>query len=241
MATYTRPWDYWNGTASECIWAAGEWANKCDANASNRPITKPYYGWEIVIDDNSYNTGGFEKGWNYEVNGWLKCTGICNDWDYYANGYGYAAYHTLMNGLNNQTDQPDNWARWWPAQFYGPPQQFMPGYYEIFIFIPDDIGHLNTLLTWQANYVVKDRSLETHLIVDEYISPYQASLYINQRNKWLSLGVYYLDNLSWVYLLDSGEDSSHCPASGGGYTYCYVAADAVKFVPQTSIYLPVMK
>lgn len=226
-----------NGANSWCMWKDGEFADLCNPGSIGSPLRAPIYGSEIIIDNTINNTAGFSKGYNGSGNN--TCTGIdpsCREWwetSGSSTGWGNHAYRTITNGLAGNYNSPDNWAKWKPPSLAS-------GNYEIFVWVPENLGFSNDTFTWQAHYAVIDSTGSTfHKKVDEFIGAGQA---YNPRNKWLSLGIHSLNTNSAIYLYDDGEDHNHCPngAPANGYNWCRVAADVVKFVQIRYLgYLPV--
>lgn len=215
-----------NGADSWCMWNDGEFVNVCNPGRASHPIPEPVYGDTIIVDDTINNTMGFTKGYN--GNGNNICPGIdpgCREWwETNSTGWGAHTYRTITNGLGGNYTVQDNWAKW-------KPQSLLSGDYEIFVYVPENMGTSNDTFTWQAHFVVVDsKGLSVNKIVDEYIGEGQA---YNPRNKWLSLGIHTLNSNSAVFLLDDGEAPDvHCPTgyNVNGHFWCRVAADAVKFV-----------
>lgn len=218
-----------NGANSWCMWSDGEFVTHCNPERASHPIPEPYYGTEWIVDDTTNNSMGFSKGYNGGGNN--TCVGIdpsCREWwEVSANGLGWGnhLYKTITNGLAGNHNSKDNWARW-------KPQQIIPGVYEVFVYVPDNLLVSNNTLTWQAHFsVVDSRGVQANKLVDEYIGEGQVGY--NPRNKWLSLGIHSLGENSSVYVFDDGETSDiHCPNGplANGHHWCVVAADAVKFV-----------
>lgn len=213
-----------NGADSWCMWGKGQFANICDENRPNSPIQAPNYGIEIIADDSVANTSGFSKG--YDAN--IPCTGIepvCPEWwETSGTGWNGHLYRTITNGWDGYYETPGNWAKWQPQ----PP---VSGEYEILVNIPSNLGVSNDTFTWQAHYsIVDETGIPQKALVDEYIGAGQA---YNPRDKWLSLGIYSINENSAVYLLDDGESpNDHClngVEDGNGNKWCRVVADVVKF------------
>jgi len=235
------PWslaEYQYGADSWCMWGDGEFVNICDNSKASNPIRAPRYGAYIVVDDTVNNTNGFAKG--YHAN--LSCTGIdpnCPEWWETSGpgiGWGNHSYRTLTNGWDGEPNIPDSWAKWQSS----PP---ISGDFEIFVYVPGNLGVSNDSFTWQAHYSIVDSTgIPKKAIVDEYIGAGQS---YNPRDKWLSLGIYSLNDNSAVYLLDDGEQPyTHCPNGAllNGNYWCRVAADAVKFVEVIhDLYVPIIE
>jgi murein DD-endopeptidase MepM/ murein hydrolase activator NlpD len=218
-ADYTQdPWaNYSSGMYSWCMWSDGEWVNLCDPSIQSRPLPQPLNGGEFIVNDTVDNSSGFSKGYGGRWNN--TCAGIdpaCKEWYETINGIGGHTYFTTANGYSTE----DNWAKWQPP--------FTPSVganyseiYEIFVNIPTISGKPNETFTWQAKFKVRAADLLTYeTIVDEYLG----------RDLWLSIGMYYLDADSYVYVTDAtGENkNTHCPSGPEGW--CRMTVDAVKFV-----------
>lgn len=230
-----------NGANSWCMWSDGQFVNLCDSSRVSSPIREPIYGAEYIVDDTVNNTAGFTKGFN--GNGNNTCTGVdpgngtvCREWwETNGTGWGNHSYRTITNGLAGTYTSQDNWAKWQP-------QAITPGAYEIFVYVPANLGFSNDTFTWQAHYSVVDSTgIPSPKYVDEYIGAGQA---YNPRDKWLSLGIHNLNANSAVYVIDDGEPpDAHCPngTNYNGHVWCRVAADAVKFVQiKYQNFLPVL-
>ncbi len=216
-----------NGANSWCMWRDGQFVNLCDSNSVSNPIREPIYGAEYIVDDTTNNSAGFTKGYNGSGNN--TCVGVdqggCREWwETIGTGWGNHSYRTITNGLAGIYTSQDNWAKWQPPSLSS-------GTYEIFVYVPSNLGFSNDTFTWQAHYsVVDNMGISYSKYVDEYIGAGQA---YNPRDKWLSLGVHNLDANSAIFLNDDGEPpDAHCQngTSYNGHVWCRVAADAVRFV-----------
>lgn len=228
------PWSQnGNGHASWCMWLDGEWANVCDSNIPSRPIPAPNTGNELIIDDNIYNQEGFSKGFGGLWNN--PCVGVesdgCTGWYQSWVGYGDHTYRGIADG--NETI--GNWAKWSLSDL-----PTYKAYYEVFVWIPDTYVDPETF-TWQARYVVHSAAdgTEYTATVDEHIGdgenyyPY---------NRWLSIGIYSLNNTSYIYTSDAtgGEaNNNHCP--DGVNNWCRFTADAIRVVSTEKYYLPAVR
>ncbi len=148
------------------------------------PPPLPPPGGEVTIDDRG---PGWQAG---GIGGWINSAfGVGN--------------HSFWTYNNTYTAYGYNWARWYallPA----------PGYYEVFAYIPDNLG-----TTLNARYWIRHNNRYD-------LSPRSQGFYHNQ---WLSLGTHYFNAAGGEYV------------SLADVTYeCYlcrtVVFDAVKFVPR---------
>jgi hypothetical protein len=195
-----------------------------DGQHVGRPIPKPPTNGEIIVDNNTNNTGGFSKGRNGPFNtlcppnncpNWTLATGSTGAPDYM---YGGDMYHT-------QVSNTDYWARWQPS---GIPAG--GGMYDIQIRVPNA-----NATTWQAPYTVVHAFGQTTGRVAQGSLPnpnYANSL-------WVSIGAYHLRPGDYVYTTGTtGEGQGvHC----GVGQWCRLGVDAVKFVRLGSVYLPDIK
>ncbi len=234
------PWPTNGGHESWCMWSKGQWANICDENLSDLPIYMPNYATEVIIDDNLSNSGGFSKG-----SGGAPFTNTCTGespncekwWHVDWAGIEGDAFRTIASGTT-----PTTWAGWFPDLSNTP----YGALYEIFVFVPELNGPTlpNNTFTWQATYKIFDMNYNFHTaVVDQYIGTGQN---YNPHDRWLSIGVYPLNNLSYVYITDNtGEvPNTHCPGGpfwplNGTARWCRMTIDAVKFSQiQYRIFLP---
>lgn len=233
------------GHASWCMWIKGEWTDRCDPTSSVFLIQDPTnggaykyqeYSAGLVVDDSIGVYGGqFSKGFGGLNNN--TCTGqdpSCQEWwDVDWTGYGGTSHRFLGNG--NTT--VGNWAKWVPML----PAEY--AYYEIFVHIPELNGYDADTFTWQAKFTVADEygAINT-AIVDQHIVPGQN---YNPKNKWLSIGRYYLHQGAYVFTTDATEEvaNGHCltgptwPTNSANH-WCRIAVDAVKFVAVAKTYVP---
>jgi Peptidase family M23 len=223
------PWaNTLSGHESWCMWLGGEWTT-CDHEHPGKPIRKPIAAKEDYIDDNTNNLGGFSKGFGGLWNN--PCTGNCGEWWSATQGIDADSFRGLANGGTVIGE----WAKWQP--------QFLRGYsdiYEVLVYLPSINGYSNSDFTWQAKYTIVDAAGRSFVAVVDENRGWNGQTTENPRDKWLSLGTYYLNNLSYVYVTDAtGEDPTqgHCP--GGPYNgQCRMVIDAIKFVELGTNYLP---
>lgn len=218
------PWaSYTYGATSWCMWADGEWVNYCDSQKPSRPIPLPLtLSSEIItLNDTTNNSNGFSKGFGGLLNN--PCTGTCQGWWQAFVGNNGHTYLTLADEADGDINA-DQWAKW---QTY--PLHSYAAVYEVYVWVPL-VSSQNTF-TWQAPYTIVDAfGMHHKTIVDEFIGSGEN---YNPKDKWLSLGMYYLDNGSYVYTTDAtGDPGTHCP------DLCQMTADAIKLVRRGSYYLP---
>lgn len=146
--------------------------------------TPPPPGGEVTIDDRG---PGWQAG---GTGGWVN------------SGFGVGG-HSFWTLNNTYTAYGYNWARWYALLS-------TPGYYEVFAFLPDNLG-----TTLNARYWIRHNNRYD-------LATRAQGFYPNQ---WISLGTYYFNAAGGEYV------------SLADVTYeCYlcrsVAFDAVKFVPR---------
>jgi murein DD-endopeptidase MepM/ murein hydrolase activator NlpD len=209
-----------SGHRSWCMWRDGEWAALCPQTPAHpsRPIPEPVSDQDRVMLVDDLTTGGFTKGFGGRWNN--PCAGIdpaCRDWHQTWAGIDGHTFRTIADGIAVE----DNWAKWQP------PLPGYSGYYEVLAWIPETWQDHNTY-TWQAKFKIASAGPTYTTLVDQYEGMSRG---------WLSLGVYSLNNNSYVYMTDATNETrnGHCPNGPNGW--CRMTADAVGFVPLRS-YLP---
>ncbi|MFN8453153.1 MAG: peptidoglycan DD-metalloendopeptidase family protein [Anaerolineae bacterium] len=197
------------------LWIDG-WINDSTPGVNpGRPFPVLRTSGEIIIDDTTNNSGGFQKGTGSQVFS-NPCTGNCSDWNDSSTG-GYNG-HRYWNPVTN-TSTAANWAAWVPN--IGTNNE---GWYEVEAYIP-----ASNATTWQATYQIRHNGGQTPVTVD------QAGL----NNIWVSLGVYQLTLISGAYVSvtdatgNEGSPNNHCGVGGT----CQVGVDAVRF-RRLATYLP---
>jgi hypothetical protein len=231
------PWEHYDsggikGYKSWCMWYSGEWGS-CDYKSPGRSIESPIMEegeLEFVFDDTIDNTLGFSKGYGGLYNN--QCTGDnsigCLDW--YHDSLGW--YGDNFRTMSSHTTSVDNWAKWKTDTIRG-----WSDIYEVLVYIPN-LGLPGDTFTWQAKYVIVDAQGFSHqTIVPQYFNNHH-----DPRGKWLSLGRYFMNNLSYIYLTDmTGESElNHCPHSPIPPD-CRMIIDSVKLVRVGANYLPDVK
>lgn len=228
------PWaQYSTGAVSWCMWKYGEWANLCDSSQPSLPLPRPKTDMEFVVNDTINNSNGFSKGFGGRWHN--QCTGTntsgCRDW-WEANGVGDLG-HTYYTSADGNTTE-DNWAEWQTINNLPPYSQL----FEVFVYIPHIPNQGFDTYTWQAKYKVVDGATPSRTyttIVDEGTT--NSSLH-NPTNKWLSIGIYYLTNYSYVYTTDATGEGQNTHCRNGPNGWCRMTTDAVKFVRLGTTYLP---
>lgn len=198
------------------LWKDGQWANP------SRPIPAPSGVGETVVYE---ATGNLTRGFGGLFNNQCPINTACGAW-INSGGSPYLLFYTPVFG--NTAD--DEWARW-RLQGVDARGQF----YDVFIH---SATTTITPRTWQARYRVVNGSgttLGTGRVDQEGLP--NATF---PQSEWVSIGLYYLTNNSYVYTTDvTGEAfGGHCPG-----TYCRLLVDAVKFVhrPTSRLYLPLIQ
>lgn len=107
---------------SPSLWIDGQWANP------SRPIPAPPQGEIITLDDNTTNSGGFEKG---SLSG--ECPPLSCPYWYRVTSGGYSSdfYWTNASLFDNY------WARWSPAV-----TTQNQGWYEVQVYIPSTTNYI---------------------------------------------------------------------------------------------------
>jgi len=148
------------------------------------PTPVPSTATEVVVDD-------LGPGWQAGgIGGWRSAVmGINN--------------HSFWTLNNTYTATGYNWARWYPALT-------APGYYEVFVYIPDNLGS-----TLNARYWVHHNNRYD-------LAPRAQGFYHDQ---WVTLGTYY-------FSATGGEYVSLADVTYECYLCRTVAFDAVRFVPR---------
>lgn len=200
--------------AGTSLWLTGEWTgnNPARSKAKKRYITLGTYSSEIIIDDNTNNTGGFTRGRN--VTHVCTSDADCPHW-HPVTGAGYSNDYQWTFDNNSSTDY---WAEWRPN---------LPSSadYEILAWMPCGSGNQDNpdFTAWSAYYYMGNFG---PIKVDQLtLGRYDATSYRRGCNRWIGFGIYNLPagTASYVRIEDRTDES-------GIIRSTKIGVDAVKFV-----------